>query len=343
MTESAQGSKTSFAPSFSLFLVSIGEKRRSAVRRTILLLSLFSVPFTLALVCVYLTTRVNPITLPVFLAYLWLILSPLLIRYGYKSLENFLDGTRSIMSPEDQSSYLHRGLSLFLSRKHLLASIPLGIIMGSCAYWYGIARNRPSLEIVWLVVMFVSLGVVSGVGFWGVGVLSSIVDELSRYKLCIDFSHPDQFGGLRSVGTILVKGTTLFFSGSLLIPFAFDLLDISNMPHLELIANCALLAFILVGLMAFFMGILRLHRFVFEQKVRIDNESGLRLDSLIEENLFNEGRSVADVLKPWIYYQTYHSRISEMKEYPYDARTLLELAGSIFIPVSVFILDKLFR
>jgi hypothetical protein len=343
MTESAHESATSFAPSLSLFLVSLGNRQKSAVRRTIFLLLFFSFPFTSGLGYVFIRTRINPITLSVFLAYLWLVFSPLIIRYAYRCLENFLIGIRSIMSPEDQSSYRHRSLSLFVSRKHLFASIPLGIIMSSCAYWYGIANKRPSLEIVWLVVMFGTLGVVSGVGFWGVGALSRIVNELSQYRLRIDFSHPDQFGGLRSVGTILVKGTTLFFTGSLLIPFAFDLLDISNMPHLELIADCTLIAYVLVGLVSFFVGILRLHRFVFEQKVRIDNESGMRLGALIEENLFREGRSVADVLRPWIYYQIYHSRISEMKEYPFEAKTLLELGGSIIIPVSVFIIDKLLR
>ena len=262
---------------------------------------------------------------------------------GIRALARFIDDIKPRMSDADREPFEKACLGMALSPKHSVASLPLGLVFGGGLCLYSISRGYPLEHIVWNTSMFTVLGLVAGIGFWGVRAITRMIDELSKCDLRIDVGHPDKFGGLKPVGDVLVLGTALFYTGSLLVPLAMELLATADVPQLNLLTIAALGCFILVGLTAFFSGILKVHRIVFRHKVRIDQESGARLEALVEENLFHDGRSVADVLKPLVYYYSHHAQLGEMKQYPYDARTALQLCASVLIPVVVFALDKLLR
>jgi hypothetical protein len=210
-------------------------------------------------------------------------------------------------------------------------------------FLYSRSQGYPLEHVVWNASMFTVLGLVAGIGFWGVRGATWMIGELAKCDLRIDVGHPDKFGGLKPVGDILAVGTALFYTGSMLVPLAMELLATADVPHLNLLTIAALGCFILVGLSAFIGGILKVHRIVFRHKVKIDQESGAKLQALIEENLLHDGKSVADVLKPLVYYYSHHAQLGEMKQYPYDARTAMQLCASILIPVVVFAIDKLLR
>jgi hypothetical protein len=112
---------------------------------------------------------------------------------------------------------------------------------------------------------------------------------------------------------------------------------------LELLTWLIFGSFVGVGVVSFFMSVGKIHELVFKCKIEIDKDSEGRLNELIKDNILSDRDDLPSVLKPWIYYTTIHSRIGSMKEYPYDLRTILELAVSILIPVVVFLLDKALR
>jgi len=331
------------ARSLSYHMLRYAELFSSNVARTLAMLSLFAVPFGATGLWVSYARGTKVFSRSVTLAFLWLVLAPFLIRAAFHALARFLDDIKPRMSDSDHDSFQKTGLSMILSGRHSVASLPLGLAFGSAMFFYSISQDLPLEHVVWNASMFTVLGLVAGTGFWGVQMIPRMIDELSKYDLRIDVGHPDRFGGLKPVGDILVVTCALFFTGSLLVPLAMELLATADVPHINLLTIAALGCFVLIGLSAFFAGILKAHRIISKHKIRIDQESGARLETLIEENLFRDDRKVADVLKPLVYYYSHHAQLGEMKQYPYDTRTVLQLCASVLIPVVVFAIDKLLR
>jgi hypothetical protein len=311
--------------------------------RVFLSLALFTVPFGLWLMAATVSTPGVALPRSVFLAFSWLCIAPLLIWFGYLHFCRFLDDAAPLLPPSDRAAYREAALSKMLGTGHWLPSLLMAAIIGFFGWYYSRQIDAPASQVWWCTVAFMVLGFVSGIGFWAVATTSVLIRDLCARDIAIDYSHPDKFGGLRFVGTVAAKMTSLFFSGSLLIPFTLDVLETARPANLDLLAYLGLFIFMLVGLLSFLASILQLHDCVFRAKVRLDQASSERLHRMLEESLIGSSVTLASVIKPAIYCYCYHDRIAEMKEYPFESRTLIEIIASVLIPVLVFALDKLVR
>ena len=248
------------------------------------------------------------------------------------------------MREEDWHQYVDGLCRLLLSSRHMWLSVPLGLAFGFIAWRQSCSLGLPDAHMAWCVVTMGGLGFTAGIGFWGVMGLVEVIQGLQKHELTLDAGHPDGFGGLRCAGSLLASWVALFYSGSLLFPYAFDVIrGKSPTADAEMVTYVMMGAFMLIGLVSFACGVARLHRIGFDFKIRADRESSARLEALMEESVHVKGQDLATVLRPLIYYHVSHQRVGEMKEYPYDARTLLELSASVLIPILVAVLDKVFR
>lgn len=305
--------------------------------------ALFTVPFGAWAYAVSVRSSPPLLTWSSALGFSWLCAAPLFIWWGYMALYELLEHSRAITTEAAHEELKSAEIRLFLGWRHLFISVLLAPVCGLIAWQYATGVGRPAIQCYWFAGAFGALGFVSGIGFWAIMCTVRLIRTLCGLDLQIEFSHPDGFGGLRFLGSLGAKITALYFSGSLAIPFAMDVLYSAKVAHIDVLAYGTLVAFILVGLSCFTMIILRVHQCALDYKIRIDRESETCLVGLLKTNVLCEERQLQDVLRPLVYYTTYYSRIGGMKEYPFDVKTLIQLFGSVLMPIVTFAVDMALR
>ena len=285
------------------------------------------------------------IRFPAVMAWLWLSVSPVLIAYGADVIERYL-GRMSVLLPREESeAYTGWVWSRVYSQQHLLLSGLLAAGFGAAALYDALARGYPLKTRIYVSVLCTLAGFMAGIGFWAISRVPEILRRLGTLNVKIDPFHPDGFGGLRHVGTFSAELVVVFFSGSLFMPYGFDIVSTTSGGSIATLTEVIVGSFVLIGLISFMQAVVIVHDIVFAAKVEADRISGDTLQRLLERDVLADGgaNDIGQVLKPWVYFKTYHSQIGSMKEYPFEGRTIVELLGSVLIPVVVFLLDKLYR
>lgn len=325
--------------------VRAGRRFKPGIQRSILLPLLFGLPFWLWYFFLYWYTSEPYISYDIILVVLWVSLSPMLLTAADDALRSFLQQVRPVMVQSDWQEFKTISFSLFYSNRFFIFTPFLSLGMAAAGWFYGKTADFNNQATIFLIATLFIAGFMASMGFWGVFVISRVVHQFSESQVEIDPGHIDKYGGLSHIGRFLTNGILLFFSGSLLIPFAITLVLL--VPGMAgTILSYALIAFFFgFGLINFINSIFLIHDKVFQEKLKLVSESQETLKNLLQEHVIapEADSQPNNVLRPFVYYEVYHKQIAEMKEYPYDFRTLLELAISILIPIVILLLDRYLR
>lgn len=339
--------KDSWPHSVLLFTVRAAKKFKPGIQRSILLPLLFGLPLWFWYLLLVWGNRETEsfYSYPIILTVIWVTLSPSLITKANDTLLSFLVQTQSVMAESEWTEYKNDSLDLFYSNRFLCITPGLVIGLAAAAWLYSNSEGFSQQATAFLVADMIVGGFMASMGFWGVYVVYKVIHILLKYPVIIDAGHLDRYGGLSYIGQFLAKGTLLFYSGSLFIPFAVSIVQ-SISGKLGLLLTYGLLVlFVGAGLFIFIRSVFLIHDMVFQEKLRLDRKSQDTLDKLLQEYIINprEECNLSDVLRPVIYHQLSHKQTAEMRDYPYDLRTIFELAVSALLPVVIFLLDRYLR
>jgi len=270
---------------------------------------------------------------------IWLALSPYLIMSAYRSTLKFFIEIKEIFSEKEICQRIEKeSIKDLQSSKYLLFSIPL-MIGADIVLITTIFKSAPILIKFWIAVTFGILFFLSGVGFWGILVMINIIRKICKCNLRVNPFHPDQFGGLSKLGSFAVKGSIYFFSGALLFPLTFEVIRYlgSAGRGLDFVLCTIFGGFLLVGILGFVVPQLIIKAEAGEIKEQLLIESEEKLQKMVNINIIDNNKkpNIEDLLKTYLYFSLVHSRIANMKDWPYDIDVLMNLAGAILIPIII--------
>lgn len=278
---------------------------------------------------------------PILLAIIWTTLSPKLISSAERTINWFCNYVKPVLSNESFLDLQAYSMELFFARKSYLCSGIMAGVMGLAGMMYGHINNYETSLIVFVTLLHIVAGMMAGIGFWGLFAAGMILRKFCKYDFNIDPFCADNYGGLFYVGRFIVITISLFYSGSLFVPIAMDLARSAIKNYSAVFSLSVLAAYIAIGLSIFFRSIVTFHDKMLAVKIQVDNESQAVLSELVNRYLLdvNKPGGGYDPLKPLVYYIVHHKRIVSMKDYPFDAKSIFQVAASSLIPVIIFLAD----
>lgn len=162
------------------------------------------------------------------LGLLWVNVAPYLIwYYDERVLPEFFSHLSELISDKDQRQQLARKYNQFFAKKRLSVSLFWAIALMTIVY-----ASEPALRsqgmvgtgevFLWTTYAYAAyIGLVLGHGFVGPVTTILLIREVAQHELEIDPLHPDNLGGLSTVGYVSIRTTLLFSSGSLFLPLLF--------------------------------------------------------------------------------------------------------------------------
>ncbi len=281
----------------------------------------------------------------VFIALLWIAFAPLLIQNVLKLINTFFYTHKHIFRNQGELETLRNNeIKRIQSSRYLLFGLPWGIII-SAVILYSSYNDAPFLIQFWAGISFFILFFVSSIGFYGIYVLITMMRNICAADILFNPFHPDKFGGISDFGRFAVKGALYFSSGALVFPLAFEIIaNISNGSNFLTIAIYCLAGFFTSMMFAsFLIPILQIKKFVDPKKEHIILDSRDKLDKMIAEFKKGKDLDIKQGVEILMYYYFNHSKLLEIKDYPWDFRVLIEFGLSFFIPIGVAILQIFFR
>jgi hypothetical protein len=99
--------------------------------------------------------------------------------------------------------------------------------------------------------------------------------------------------------------------------------------------------FILMGLIGFIIPQITIAKKINSLKNRELIASEDKLSNMISKGIMDETKenNLSEVLGIYVYYDTVHKRIMEVKTYPFDLSIIIELLASILIPIFIGIIS----
>lgn len=307
---------------------------RSRLAASVVLLYL---PFILA--GIYLEARftVGIFSRGVLLSTLWLALAPFLIQDAHRVICSFFEENKSLFEGEKERQQLKQWtLDRFQSPAYLLFGVPWAV--GTTAVILMMRFSSSPLPVqIWAGVTYFLLFLISAIGFQGVVAVVGAILRLAREGVRFDPYHPDQFGGMEAVGRFAVRGTLYFSTGSLVLPLVFELMETSSFQAnlLNVVAGVLTALFVCMVLYSFLLPVLRIKAVVSDEK-----DAALLNSNAELEKLYGEAESVSDGAKVQVYYEVFHKRLLEIKDYPYDLNVLIELFAAVGLPILIASLEK---
>ena len=273
----------------------------------------------------------------VLIALLWIAIVPLLIQNALKLVITFFYTHKHVFRNQGEWETLRNNeIKRIQSSRYLLFGLPWGIIT-SAVILYSIYNNAPFPIQFWAGISFFILFFISSIGFYGVYVLITMMHNICTADILFNPFHPDKFGGISDFGRFSVKVSLYFSSGALVFPLAFEIIaNISNGSNFAAIAIYCLAGFFAFTLFAsFLIPILQIKKFVDPEKERIILNSRDKLEKMIAELKKSKDLDIKQGVEILIYYYFNHSKLLEIKDYPWDFRILLEFSLSFIIPIGV--------
>ena len=185
----------------------------------------------------------------------------------------------------------------------------------------------------------------SGYGFWGVLCLLKIIDDIIQSNLVINPNHPDKFGGLKALISLGITGSSLFSSGALLFPIAFEVIDsLGSNILVEYLCYVAMGLFILFVLLGFFVPLSKIRERAGTEKTKKILDSEAKLQAMSSKYLLDLNKDISIEKLAQVYqYTQQHLRLYEMKGFPVELKTFLEMLSSIVVPLGIFLLQVKIR
>lgn len=226
---------------------------------------------------------------------------------------------------------------------YLRFSVPLSLLavvdaVFMCDYAAEFFGARGLLD-PWYVIGVAEMTVIvflGGIGCNSVYTFVKMIREIRKHfrgkeNELIDPLHEDDFGGLMVFGEMAIRGTFLFASGSVLLPFLLNISHwLGSIAFVMGILSAGI--FVLFILLIFLYPTLVLHDIARRGKEL--HLAGLMVEyRRILSAYFSEGKVAKDSLRSLMVINDYIDKVRSMKEYPFSGIVIAQLASSLIFPI----------
>lgn len=284
-------------------------------------------------------------SLNIHVALLWIGIGPYLIENGFIYLNDFFNKKKNIFLNADEWKALYfNEMKRIQTSKYLFQfGLPWGIIT-SIVFSYCLYNNAPIIIQFWSIISFFILFFVSSIGFVGILFLISVLNNIFMSEIYFNPFHPDKLGGFSDFSSFSVKISLLFSSGSLVFPLTYEIINHINASDWFSNIIYLLSGFYLAAIIAsFLIPILKINKFIDNKKNHLILESWNVLNNMIIEFKESKDLNMKKGIDISMYYFFYHSKLLNIKDYPWDIRILMEFSLSFVLPISVLVLKIYFQ
>lgn len=181
-------------------------------------------------------------------------------------------------------------------------------------------------------------GVLGGPGFSGPLTTVLLIREAASVDFEIQPLHPDRLGGLSTVGFISIRTTLLYSSGSLFLPLLFELSTGSVRQGVIYSFGLIYILSIVVSFVYTTTVINRkaaeVQRDVLEQLRTEYSRLGTEIDTESDGSLTEVNRRLQQQQV-----RSGYDDDNNVRLYPFEVDTLVQLAGSELLPVALLVLE----
>ncbi len=334
--------KIDYEPKVTLWILKIQNSFSNFFKyRLIASLFIFYLPIVLIGLILQFYYNYSVFSQGIFFALTWLGIAPCLIESAFLHIKNFFESHKALfLDIYEWKDLYKREISRIQSRDFLFFGIPWGIITSIVLYFLKY-HYAPLLIKIWGISSFFLLFLISAIGFWGMYLLVTMMKEICSAKINFNPYHPDRFGGISDFGRFAVKGALFFSSGAMVFPLVFEIANEFHSAQSTLLLIVYILAgiFIMVMIASFILPILEIKKLADKEKEKVILKSRTELDNMIDEFNKEEGLDLKKAIEITLHYHLRYSKLSEIKDYPWDFRVLLEFSMSFIIPILVTIIQ----
>jgi hypothetical protein len=277
----------------------------------------------------------------IHVALLWIGIGPFLIENAFSYLNDFFlkNENRFINKDEWKRLYFNEIKRIQTSKYYMIFGIPWGIIT-SLVFTFCVFNNAPLIIQLWSIISFFILFFVSSIGFCGILLLIVILNNIFTADLFFDIFHPDRFGGFSNFSTFSVKFSLYFSSGSLVFPLAYEAIrQINNGNNFLTNIVYLLSGFYLIALiLSFIIPIYNINKFVDRKRNYLISQSWNELNKMINDFRASKDLNLKQGIDISMYYYFHHSKLMNLKDYPWDVKILMEFGLSFVLPIAMGIL-----
>lgn len=216
----------------------------------------------------------------------------------------------------------------------------LGVLAVSTPTLRAQGIGGPTEPLYWATAAFFCWGgLLTGIGFHGAIVtVSYLVALVDRTSLHIDPYHPDNLGGLSSVGYFAIRTTLLLSTGALLLPLAFQL---SAGTSFEEPIYAAVGIYVLVIAFSFAYPTWLVNRSAHDVRVERLDELGDEITAVQHELASTPSHDVDDVgtLLELQRLQQLYDDYRRTRLYPMSPSILSQLVGSVLLPIGAILFE----
>ena len=281
------------------------------------------------------------------LGLLWVNIAPYLIwYYDERVLPEFFSNLSELITDVEERKKLAEKYNRFFADHRLSASFFWTVALVAIVYVSEPALRAQGMTgageiFLWTTYAYAAyIGSVLGQGFVGPVTTVLLIREVAQYRLKIDPLHPDNLGGLSTVGYVSIRTTLLFSSASLFLPLLFFF---SSQGGLSTIIFGAVSIYILTIFISFVYPTVIVNRRaqVYRDSVLEDLRKEYReIERSMKEpdiDQISELNKRLELQRVQRNYENYNS----VSLYPLQLSILSRLIGSIVLPI-FFLLAELY-
>jgi len=265
------------------------------------------------------------------LAFLWLALCPYLMWMAEDIADNFLkDFGKKVVKKEDLENFVkwvdttgHRGIGYLLGAPFAIGADYLSFL---------VFPNIHPLTRIFLMGYISLLLLLAGMGFWGVISLIRTALLLKRIEVRTNPFDPDRFGGLEFEGSLCIKVTVLFSTGSLVLPLAFEAMQKVQYGNAAMLLYLLTTVYVGMIIVSFFIPTFALHDLFVKIKRShlspVSQQINVALEKCLSSGTQDEKKRFFDLI-------SFYKEIDKMKVWPFDLPVILKLLGSVSLPIVI--------
>lgn len=279
------------------------------------------------------------------LGLLWVNIAPYLIwYYDERVLPEFFSHLSELISDEDDRQELAKEYNQFFADHRLSVSFFWAVALVAIVY-----VSEPALKaqgmvgtgefFIWTTYVYAAyIGLVLGQGFVGPITTILLIRDVAQHELEIDPLHPDNLGGLSTVGYVSIRTTLLFSSASLFLPLLFFF---SAEGGISTVIFGITALYILTIFISFVYPTVIVNRRA--QEYRDSVLEDLRQEYLeIEESMKGPGQNEISELNKRLELQRVqreYNNYNSVSLYPLQISILTRLLGSVVLPIFFMLVE----
>ncbi len=278
------------------------------------------------------------------IALLWLAIAPLLIQSAFEYIIDFFHKYVEVFAHGKWENHFLREIKRIQSNKYQIVGYPLGLALSFLVVhsYYG---NAPLAIELWGSISFFLLFFISSIGFHGIFVLITMMNNICCDDLIFEPHHPDRYGGLATFGAFSVKISLYFSSGALVFPLAFEIFSKlgNKADSLNLMIILSSLLFIITMVIGFIAPILRLKQYIDAKKKEVRINYHNKLEKMLKEFVSSENLDIKKAIEIYLFEHLYNSKLNDMRAYPFDLGILSGFGLSFLSPLSIAVLEAFLK